>query len=204
MPRNPTTYIDADGAHVPAKYVREYDKLRDRIARRILADWQAEQKRLRKVKADTLAAIDRLREAAAAETGVPDLGGRQGNIQFRSFDGTITVSVDAARRTEFDERLGIAQRLILEAVGDMTADTQSADLVEIATKAFQPRRNGNLDMQRIRDLRKYKVRHPKWIKACEIIGDCERTVGHRRYVRVAVRTGADETPQPVTLDIASL
>jgi nicotinamide mononucleotide adenylyltransferase len=204
MPRNPTTYIDADGAHVPAKYVREYDKLRDRIARRILADWQAEEKRLRKVKADTLAAIDRLREAAAAETGVPDRGGRQGTIQVRSFDGTITVSVDAARRTEFDERLGIAQRLILEAVGDMTADTQSADLVEIATKAFQPRRNGNLDMQRIRDLKSYKVTHPKWVKACEIISECERVVGHRRYIRVSVRRAADAEPENLVLDIAAV
>ena len=196
------TYIDPAGQEVPAQYVPAYDKLRDQIAQRIAKRWHDEQTRLAKIKADTVADIEKLIEAAAKEANVT-LGGDKGNCQFRSFDGTITIGRDRQYRTEFDERLQFAQRLIMEAIAELT-DGSNADLAEIARKAFQPRRTGNLDMQRIRDLRTYNVRHPKWRQACEIIADCERTVAYRDYIRVAVRQSSDSKPTPIVLDIANL
>lgn len=198
-----TKYIDPQGNEVPAKYMKPYDKERDRIARRILARWEKEQEALRKVKRDTLADIDRLQKLAEKSSGV-SLGGKKGNIQFRSFDGSITVALDIQARTEFDERLALAQTLIMQAVEEMAKDSSNADLVEIATRAFQPRSSGRLDMQRVRDLRTYNVRHPKWKKACDIIADCERKIGSRQYVRVLKRAAANVKPEPVTLDIATL
>jgi len=202
--KSSTIYTDPTGAQVPAKYVKSYDKRRDQIARGIAARWQAERDRLTSLKEWTLAQIEALKALAAAETDVKDLGGPEGNIQFRSFDGSITVRCDNAKRTEFDERLQLAQGLIMEAVRELSADVANADLVEIATKAFQPRHSGNLDMQRIRDLRTYNVKHPKWRKACEIISECESVVGFRRYVRVTVRKEKDAAPENVILDIAAL
>ena len=195
-------YTDPSGDQVPAKYVNAYDRQRDKIANQIAKLWIEERDRIAKVKANTLAAIEKLQAAAGKETGV-DLGGAKGNLQFRSFDGTITVSLDRQYRTEFDERLQAAQQLITEAIADMT-EGSDADLAEIASKAFQPRKSGNLDMQRIRDLRTYNVRHPKWRKACEIISDCERTIAHRDYIRVAIRNKADQTPTSIHLDISKL
>jgi hypothetical protein len=195
-------YTDPSGEKVPAKYVKPYDKQRDRIARQIHKLWCDEQERLAKVKQQTLDLITRLQQAAAKETGV-DLGGAKGNLQFRSFDGTITISLDRQYRTEFDERLQAAQQLIMEAIGEMT-EGSDADLAEIARRAFQPRKSGNLDMQRIRDLRTYNVRHPKWRQACDIISECERTIAHRDYVRVCERTAPDAKPTNINLDIARL
>jgi hypothetical protein len=200
----PDTYTDALGRDVPARYVPAYDRLRDRIARRIAADWQAENKRLVALKARTLAMVSELQDAAAKDADVQRLGGDEGYIQFRSFDSLITVRVDNAKRTEFDERLALAQKLIEEAVRELSAGVQNADLVEIANKAFQPRKGGNLDMSRIRDLRHYKVSHPKWQQAIEIIADCERIIGHRQYIRVSVKASRDATAQPVVLDIAGV
>ena len=197
------TYTDPEGDTVLAKFVKPYDKLRDQIALRIERLWRDEEARLAKVKAETVAQIEKLRAASAEAAGVPDLGGKKGNIQFRSFDGRVTVALDRQYRTEFDERLRIAQDLILQAVAEMT-ETADADLAEIARKAFTPRKSGNLDMQRIRDLRHYNVRHPKWKQACDIIADCERTIGHRDYIRVLVRQASDSTPTPIHLDIAAL
>ncbi len=196
------TMIDAQGNAVPVKYVKMYDRERDRIARKILARWLKAQDQLRAVKRDTLADIEKLVALAEKETGV-SLGGAKGNVQFRSFDGHITVSLDMQAKTEFDERLALAQRLILEAVSEMT-DGANADLTEIARRAFQPRKTGRMDMQRIRDLRNYKVEHPKWRQACEIISECERAVGTRQYVRVAQRAHADAKPELVSLDIATI
>jgi len=195
------TMTDPSGQLVPIKYVSDYDRERDRIARRIHKRFKDTENVLRKVKADTLQDIFRLRAMAEKDANV-SLGGEKGNIQFRSFDGNITVNLDIQYRTEFDERLAIAQQLIREAVKELSADASNADLVEIATQAFAPRKSGNLDMQRIRDLRKYKVSHPKWKKACEIISECERSIGSTQYVRVFERTQPDARPTPITLDIA--
>jgi len=205
MGRNAQThYTDPTGETVPAKYVKPYDKLRDRTAQRIARDWRDMHRKLRELKTRTLAQVMQLQDAAAEAADVPDLGGREGNVQFRSFDGMIAVRVDNAKRTEFDERLQLAQTLIMEAVREMAEGDHNADLVEIATKAFQPRRSGSLDMQRIRDLRNYNVKHPKWRKACEIISECERTIGHRRYIRVSVRPDRDSEPDNIILDIAAV
>jgi hypothetical protein len=197
------TYTDPAGQQVPAKYVPAYDKLRDQIARRIARRWQDEQARLAQIKAETVTDIEKLIEAAAKAADVSSLGGEKGNVQFRSFDGSITIGRDRQFRTEFDERLQFAQQLINQAIAELT-DGSNADLAEIARKAFQPRKTGNLDMQRIRDLRTYNVRHPKWRQACEIISECERTVAYRDYIRVAVRQSSDAKPTAIILDIASL
>lgn len=195
-------YVDAQGQAVPAAYVKPYDRQRDKLARQILADWEAEQERLRALKARTIERIEKL-QALAAQTAGVSLGGKKGNIQFRSFDGNITVSFKNQARTEFDERLGLAQQLIMEAVQEL-ADGADHDLVEIATKAFQPRSSGRLDMQQVRDLRTFNVKHKKWKQACEIIADCERRIGSRQYVMVSKRPGPDVKPEPVLLDIAAL
>ncbi len=209
-------YIDACGEKVAARHVKKYDRDRDKIANQIFRDWEAEEARLKKLKGVTLERVERLQQAAAAEAGVKDLGGKAGNIQFRSFDGRITVAVDNAKRTEFDERLHLAEQLIMEAVTEISekvmADSNASpeqramvkDLVEIATRAFKPRKSGKLDMQRVRELRTYNVKHPKWKKACEIISECERVIGHRRYIRVTVRQTPDSTPRPIVLDVAAL
>jgi len=197
------TYIDATGQQVPAKYVKPYDKLRHQIAQTIAKDWLAEEARLAALKAKTLAAITKLQEAAAQSVDVKPLGGSEGNVQFRSFDGAITIRLDNAKKSEFDERLQLAQTLIMEAVREMAVDA-NADLVEIVTRAFRPRSNGCLDMARIRDLRNYQVSHPKWQQAIEIIGECERVVGHRKYVRVSIREKADQVPRFINLDIAAI
>ncbi|MFH0878580.1 MAG: DUF3164 family protein [Lentisphaerota bacterium] len=204
MSKSQKIYTDATGQTVPSKYVKPYDKLRDRIARKIDCDWAMEQLRLAELKNKTLELVKQLQDAAATSAGVDPLGGKEGYIQFRSFDGLITIRVDNAKRTEFDERLQLAQGLIMEAVQEISRDAKNADLVEIATRAFQPRKSGNLDMQRIRDLKSYNVKHPKWIKAIEIINECERVIGHKRYIRVSVKANRDAEPENIILDIAAL
>jgi len=197
-------YIDPMGDKVPARHVKPYDKARDRIATQIAREYLKMQARMVALKEQTMQRVEDLQARAACEAGVPSLGGAKGNVQFRSFDGNVTVTLDRQKRTEFDERLQFAQQLIHEAVEEMTLKGTGADLAEIARRSFQPRRSGNLDMQRIRDLRTYNVKHPKWRQACEIISECERTIGHREYIRVAVRRDRDHKPTPIKLDIAAL
>ena len=197
-------YVDAIGQVIPAKYVKAYDRKRDATARAILRDWLKAEQMLAEVKERSIQRVRLLQAAAEKEEGVKSLGGEKGNVQFRSFDGAIMVRYDADSRTEFDERLALAQQLIGEAVKELSAGAKNEDLVEIATRAFRPRRTGRLDMQRVRDLCTYNVSHPKWKQAVEIIKKCERQIGTRNYVRVSVREKLDEKPRHIILDIAAV
>ena len=56
------TFTDPAGQQVPAQYIQAYDKLRDQIAQRIAKRWKEEEARLAKVKAETVADIEKLIE----------------------------------------------------------------------------------------------------------------------------------------------
>lgn len=202
--RSTKTLIDPFGKEVAAKYLPKYDLKRDAVAKAILRDFLKAREMLERVKERSIARIRDLQEEAAKDTNVKPLGGPRGNIQFRSFDGSIIIRYDADYKTAFDERLALAQQLINEAIAESAEGAENPDLIEIATRAFQPRRTGRLDMQRIRELCTYRVSHPKWKQAVEIIKKCERTVGTKNYLRVAVRQSRDQKPKPITLNIAEV
>lgn len=209
--KNEKVFVDPDGRQVPAKYVSAFDKQRDKTARQIAKLWQDEEARLAALKAKTNELIETLVRDAALTHGIT-LGGQQGYIQFRSFDGRIVVRSENVKQTEFNETLAIVQQLISEAIQEMahgvdaTGKNRSAsDLKAIADSAFRPRgKNGRLDMQRIRDLAKIKVSHPKWKKAVSLIQECEAVTGHKRYIRVSTQAGATATPVPILLDISRI
>lgn len=196
--------VDSHGNLVPLIYVKPYDKKRDKIARAIERIWRLEEARLKDLKERTFKLIDELQQASMAEAGLKPLGGKEGYIQFSSFDGMIVVRSDNPKKTEFDERIVIAQQLINEVVKDLSKDLTNVDLIEIINRAFQPRCSGRLDMQRIRDLRNYKVSHPKWLQAIDIINTCERTIGHRRYVHVSAKLDRNSEPERIVLDVSAI
>lgn len=198
-------YIDANGNHVPAKYVTAHEKKRDAAAKKIYALWQAEQQRLIALRQKTDAIIDDILADAQADAGV-EVDRKIGNVQFRSFDGSLIICRDVQRVKELGEQLAIIQQLIMEAINEMAEGARSADIASIAKAAFTPRRSGRLDMQRIRDLVKIKVSHPKWKKAVSLLALAERDIGSRTYVRVSkvTRSGTTSRINPLWLNMAKL
>lgn len=208
-------YINPLGNEVPPESVSKFDKERDRTVRAVLADWQRARAALEAVSARTNARLDKIRKLAAKQAGV-QLGGAKGYFQLRSFDGKIIVRFENVAVQEFDERLELAQRLVFEVIDDCTRIGSAGpngpaqvsavqELRTIASEAFRPRgREGKIDRQRIRDLLNIKVGHPKWRQAQDIIRECDRTIGHRAYVRVAVQADPKAKPEPIILDICKV
>lgn len=52
------TMMDAQGREVPAQYVKGYDKLRERLARRCVARWRKMRQALERCYAETAADIE--------------------------------------------------------------------------------------------------------------------------------------------------
>jgi len=215
MPKSTKYYTDPMGDTVPERHLSKYERLRDRLALRVLKRWIKAQALLEAVKADTIADINKLMEASRKDSSVRELGGINDNVSFRSFDGNTIISIDMSKQTEYDERRIVAQRLIMEAVEEMRQEIAGAsdhkakvmryldNLAEVATGAFRPRRGGRLDRQRIRDLKSFKVDHPKWIEAIKILDECERVIGSRLYLRVSHRTDSTKKHQSIPLNIAN-
>lgn len=213
----PVKYINPLGNEVPPESVSTYDKKRDQIVRRIHAIWARAQQQLRLAKIQTDANLDMVRKLAAKQTGVK-LGGSKGYFQLRSYDGKKIVRFENVPVQEFDERLEQVQRLVSETIdectligsagivpSDVSKVTAIQELRTIASDAFRPRgREGKIDRQRVRDLLNIAVGHPKWRKAQDIIRECDRTIGHRAYVRVATQAHSKAKPEPILLDIAKV
>lgn len=206
-------YVNPLGNEVPPESVSKFDKERDRIVRRIHAIYAKAHEQLRTAKVQTDANLDLIRKLAAKQTGVK-LGGAKGYFQIRSFDGKIIVRFENVAVKEFDERLETVQRLVFEAidekasaasVGDEKQKKDVQDLRNLAADAFRPRgREGKIDRQRVRDLLNIAFDHDKWRQAQKIIRECDRTIGHRAYVRVAVQADPKAKPEPITLDICKV
>ena len=211
--KKPAKYINPLGNEVPPESVSKFDKERDRNVRNILADWLRARSVLGAVSARTNARLEKIRKLAAKQSGV-QLGGKKGYFQLRSFDGKIIVRFENVPVQEFDERLEIVQRLAFDAidekassaaVGDAKQKKDVMDLRGLAADAFRPRgREGKIDRQRVRDLLNIAFDHDKWRQAQKIIRECDRTIGHRAYVRVAVQADPKAKPEPILLDICKV
>ncbi|MBQ7252287.1 MAG: DUF3164 family protein [Kiritimatiellae bacterium] len=177
-------YTDSQGNTVPAKYVSDYDKKKDAAARAIEAEWRKAEAALAKVWQNTLSRVAKVRQAAEKRERIAL--GLKGNFSFFSFDGRIQVRHDSAADVVYDERLSLAKDLLAEAIEEL-AGKASGDLKAIVEAAFRPRgKQRALDRSRLHDICKLNVRHPKWLKAVELIKAAETERGRREYLSVAV------------------
>lgn len=193
---------DAQGNAVPVRYVKGYDRERDRVARRCLARWLKMRLALERCYAETAADIEAI-EAAAAEgrEGCRKLGVK-GNFQFQSFDGQIAVSRSARYELRFDERLRTAQEIIEEIIRQK-AEGVDADLAELVKGIFRPTSNGLLSQARVMGLFRLRISHPRWAEAMDLIRASIETRKGKNLLTVRRKANRDAEWESVLLDIAA-
>ena len=198
----PTTMTDAQGQTVPVAYVKPYDRERDRVARRILKRWQDERDRLARLKAETLADIAKL-QTFGRDKCDQQLGGSKGNVQFSSFDGTIRVRLDARTMVEFDDRFRQAQELILSYADQLVGATGEHDIATIIRAALTPNSGGMLARSRVIGLLRLNIKADKWMRAMELLRECQLVKSGKTYIYVETRSGDGEWNM-IPLDVAAI
>lgn len=193
------TMTDAQGQTVPLKYVKQYDRERDRLARRCLKRFRDARAALERVYADTLEDIEML-ESLAGKDGKP-LGGIKGNLQFCSFDGLIQVYRMARYEIRFDERLQVARDLIYGVI-DAKAQGLDEDLAGLIRQIFEPNADGMLSQSRVMGLFRFKVKSPDWARAMDLIRESIGTKRGKTLIGVQVKPGREGEWQAILLDIA--
>lgn len=195
--------MDAAGTVVPLKYVKAYDKQRDRVARRCLARWEKAREAIERVYADTEADLAEIEVAAAGgRTGMRGLG-TKGNFQFMSFDGLIAVARSARYELSFDERLRMAQAMIEAIIKEKTSGID-ADLTELLRNVFRPTSDGLLSQARVMGLFRLKIGHPKWAQAMELIRESIQSRKSKNLLSVKFKKSRDEEWESILLNVAAI
>ena len=192
------TMRDSNGQEVPVKYVSAYDKLRDKITRRIKARFLKARAALEAVVSESIADLD---ELARCKESV----GAKGNFQARSFDALIQVSIRQQYNILLDERVVRARELMLGYVEGVLAkiggnDAQALKL--IVAEAFKANAQGFLSTGKIMSLLRMEIDNVDWRKAKQILQDAIKPQKGKRYLACEVRRSTQEDFRQIRLDIA--
>lgn len=195
------TMVDGQGNVVPLRYVKKYDRERDRIARRILARWIKTRSQLRACYEETLADIEALEiQAAGSER---KLGGEKGNLTFQSFDGLVQIARLARYELRFDERLQAARDLIYAMLEDKTAGID-ADIAVIIRGVFAPSSEGMLSRSRVLGLLRYDIRNPSWVRAMDLIRESISSKRGKTLLAVSQKANREAEWESILLDVAKV
>ncbi len=193
---------DAQGRLVPLEMVKEIDKLRDELVRKMVTTAKQTAEILATFKTSALSEIQSFCDLSAAEYG-KELGGTKGNVQLTSYDGRYRMDRCVSEYLDFDERLQVAKELIDQCLQEWSSDSRP-ELKLLVNDAFQVDRKGNVNTKRILSLRKFEIEDPRWQRAMQAINDSLTVSGSRVYLRLYERIGGSDQWRQIPLDIAAV
>lgn len=181
---------DAQGRLVPKDKIADVDMLRDIVVTDLVIRAEALNRLIAERKRDALETLMAMVEISAEKHGV-HYAGKKGNMQFVSFDGTKKVKIEIKEEIGFTEEIHVAKQLIDEYCKEMAAATGNEDVQRLIYRAFKVDEKGQLSSDRLMELHRYGIDHPKWLKALALISRAMVVQGEKRYVRFYRR----ETPE---------
>jgi len=194
-------WIDGRGKSVPAKYVDKVDKQRDKIVEKLFKKAQRIHKLLKEFKSLSEQEILAFQEYSQRESGV-QVGGVKGNVTLSTFSMDKKIEVDVSERLDFDERLQHAKQLLDELLTEWTENARD-ELKVLITQAFETDKKGKLNVKAILNLRRIKIKHPKWKNAMDLIDEARHVSGSKKYIRFSKRDGQGKW-KGIVLDFASI
>lgn len=194
-------YLDKDGREIPAGYIHKIDKDKHAAAFRLAKKATKLSLDLAEFKEELFKVCDELHQRALDENHVKLRENSKGSYTISTIDKAIKVEVTVSEFGSFGDDITIAHALIKEFLQEKT-QALDADIAGVISGAFETR-GGNLDVKRILSLKKYKIEHPKWVKAMEVIDKSYEVRNTKRYARVWMKNDHGELEQ-IPLDFASL
>lgn len=195
----PKKWRNSKGQEVPAVYVPKIDKEREKLVKKYIDKAQKLNASLIMFKKDLIDDCDAFIEQMFKENNVKQEG--KGNYSLTSFDKELKIEINVQDRIEFDDTIQVAHAKIKEYLADITKDANS-DIQVIVNSAFQTSK-GKMDVKRILGLFEYKITHPKWVEAMELIQNSISRNSSKRYVRLWIKNAAGEYDS-IELNFSSL
>jgi hypothetical protein len=198
MAKQMKTMTDSTGAEIPVKYVSAYDKMRDRVTRRIHARFEKARCLLETVVSESIIDLDELAK-------LKDSLGTKGNFSARSFDGLIQVAIRQQYNIRLDERVIRARELMMEYIGDVLDRAQGVDVSALrllVQEAFKSNSQGFLSTGRVLALMRMEVNDAKWREAKMILQEALTPEKGKQYLICEARKTTQGDFKSIRLDIA--
>lgn len=192
---------NAQGHLIPVGNVKDIDKTRDSLVYELIRYWKEMHARLADFKQKMMDDIGAFVELSAEQYDVR-LGGKKGNISLVSYDGKYKLILAISDLIAFDEQIHAAKQLLIECAAEWTEGSR-AEVQIIINDAFQVDKAGNISVSKILALKRLNIKHPKWVKAMDAIGNSIRIDGSKAYVRAYEKNDAGQWIG-LPLDIAAI
>lgn len=193
---------DAQGRLVPVAMVKDIDKIRDELVKKLAAKADEVKAMLQAFKKSAFEEIEQFIALSASEYGI-EMGGNKGNVTLMSYDGRYRVIRAIAEGLIFDERLQVAKELIDTCLNEWTAQS-GPELKALVNDAFAVDRQGKVNARRILSLRKFNIEDDRWKRAMTAISDSLTVAGSRAYVRIYERVEGTDRWEQTPLDVAGV
>lgn len=192
--------LDQNDSLVLVKNIHEKDLLYHDLVLNIAVIWKNLSGKIQRFKQhnfeDVTTVLDLLFEKYKVERG-----GRDGNMQFFTFDRRFKLSIAVQKKINFGPELQAAQAKLTEALDELTT-TETSDLRTIVTAAFSLD-GGQLRVSEILRLRSYKIENAHWNEAMKIIDEAIIVISSKKQIRLYERNAHGEYIA-IPLDIAAL
>lgn len=193
--------MNAKGHLIPETAVKEIDKIRDELVKKLVATAKELNKTMKSTKEQLFGEFESFVELSAQEYDTK-VGGEKGNTSLISFDGKHKVQLAVSDNLVFDERLQVAKSLIDECLHEWTADSND-NIKAIINNAFQVDKEGKINTRRVLGLRSLQISDEKWLKAMNAISDATQVVSSKEYIRVYERDDEGKYQQ-ISLDFSNV
>ena len=193
--------VNAKGHLIPVDKVKEIDKIRDELVKKMVATAKELRDVMKSAKEQLFGEFEDFVELSASEYDTK-VGGEKGNTTLLSFDGAGKVQLAVSDNLVFDERLQVAKSMIDECLHEWTADSND-NIKAIINNAFQVDKEGKINTRRVLGLRSLKINDAKWLKAMNAISDATQVVSSKEYIRVYERDSEGKYQQ-ISLDFSNV
>lgn len=194
------TWHDHRGNKVPVEYVPDIDRRTEVAVSKIISKAKSLSSKLSDFKIEAYEVCDKLYSEMIKKANIAP-SDRKGNYTITSFDKSVKIEVNVSDRIDFDENIEFAQMKLQQFIEEKTAGVD-LDVAELVNNAFKTRR-GRLDSRRVLSLFTYKITHPVWLEAMELLKNSITTNNSVRYMDFSVKD--DEGRYiPVKLNFSTL
>lgn len=193
--------MNAKGDLIAESNVKEIDKLRDEVVKKMTAKAKDLNSHMKTTKAEIFNDFEDFIQLSA-QVYDTKIGGEKGNTTLMSFDGSQKIQLAISDNLVFDERLQVAKKLVDECIHEWSEGVND-NIKSLITGAFDVDKEGKINTRRILGLRSLKITDAKWLKAMNAISDATQIVSSKEYIRVYER---DENGkyQQISLDFSNV
>lgn len=194
--------VDGKGRHCPLNTIHPVDLARHDLVQDRIAAAKQLLVLLQEFKAQTFSDVEAFIELSAADYDVK-MGGTKGNLSLINHSDTQKLRIAISDRIIFDERLQVAKQLFDELIAEHSTGLDEV-IAALIQEVFKVDKAGKIDSKKVLELRRYNIKHPKWIKAMEAINDSIKVVGSKSYIQLYERETPNDDWRAVSLDLAKV